>query len=101
MADLTTFGGLLRWVRTQRGIPQEAFAQQVGVSVETLKAWELDKAVPSASEIAAIARVLAVKETDRPRLEQFLQDAAREGVLKAMEKQGVHLPSAGILLTDT
>ena len=55
-----TRGEMIRSYRTQAGISQEAMAEAVGVSRQTVSKWENDAAVPETERLAALSRLFGV-----------------------------------------
>ena len=55
-----SFGQRVQRLRTKRGLPLSAVANELGVSKPTVWAWEQDRAKPVASRIDALAEVLGV-----------------------------------------
>jgi len=63
VARRSTLGSRLREQRTRLGFNQDHVARLVGVTKATVSLWELDRAEPSATALAAIARGLATTPT--------------------------------------
>ena len=53
-------GNTIKRLRTQKGITQERFAQDVGVSVQTVSRWENDVNVPDLSMLPILASYFKV-----------------------------------------
>src|SRR5262245_15339057 len=58
MSDGLSFHMRLRQLREQRGISQSTLATRVGVSEETLRAWELGRRRPGKDTVVKLATAL-------------------------------------------
>lgn len=56
--DMDTFAERLTTLRKRAGYKQEDFADEVGVSVDTVRRWEGEKQEPRLGELRLIAKVL-------------------------------------------
>src|SRR5581483_12518123 len=65
MHNPPTFGTWLRQARIARDLTQEALAEQIGCSTQTVRAFERDRRRPSREMAARIASVLGVPEAER------------------------------------
>lgn len=54
----------IKELRLKRGISQEELAKKVGVSRVAVVFWEQGKALPHASRLKSVAKVLRCKVTD-------------------------------------
>lgn len=59
-APVTRFGKLLLRLREKSGLSSDQLARQLGVSRETVSAWELERTMPSEHHLLEIARVFDV-----------------------------------------
>ncbi|HIZ61482.1 MAG TPA: helix-turn-helix domain-containing protein [Candidatus Gemmiger avistercoris] len=59
-----TLGQNIQAARKNRGMSQEALAEQVGVSRQALGKWEKDAALPGVDNLQALAGALGVRMTD-------------------------------------
>lgn len=83
-----TFGEKLYRLRKERGMSQEALAQELGVSRQAISRWELGEVAPDIGNVLAVSRLFGVstdyllrdeceREADTPaahRAEQSLQE---------------------------
>ena len=93
-----TFGEKLYRLRKERGMSQEALAQELGVSRQAISRWELEEVAPDTGNVLAASRLFGVstdyllrdeceREADTPavrRAERSLQErqaAVGKGVL--------------------
>ncbi|WGH78090.1 helix-turn-helix domain-containing protein [Jannaschia ovalis] len=58
--DLTTFGDRLSGARTAAGYTQAQLAENLGVKLKTIRAWEEDRAEPRANRVSMLSGVLNV-----------------------------------------
>ena len=58
--EMTTFGDRLSGARTAAGYSQEALAENLGVKLKTIRAWEADRAEPRANRISMLSGLLNV-----------------------------------------
>ena len=54
------FGAKLKVLRTQKGLTQEAFAEELNVSRSAIAKWESNKGIPEISNLKQISQVLNV-----------------------------------------
>ena len=54
------FGAKLKLLRTQKGLTQEAFAEELNVSRSAIAKWESNKGIPEISNLKQISQVLNV-----------------------------------------
>ena len=59
-----TFGERLKKLRKKAGLSQEELANVLGLSYMTIRRWEAEKVSPRFEEIKALAKALAIPETD-------------------------------------
>jgi predicted ATPase/transcriptional regulator with XRE-family HTH domain len=86
MHNSPTFGAWLRQARIARDLTQEALAEQIGCSTQTVRAFERDRRRPSREMVARIASILDVPEADRGvvvRLARERQPAAGQAPVAA------------------
>ena len=55
-----TIGEKIFYIRTERGISQEALAEQLGVSRQSVSKWELGESVPILDKISAICSYFGI-----------------------------------------
>jgi transcriptional regulator with XRE-family HTH domain len=58
------FGQRLQQLRVKAGLTQPELAQRVGVSVETLRDWEVDVGEPGSGAVGKLARALGVGQDE-------------------------------------
>ncbi|MFO6462896.1 helix-turn-helix domain-containing protein [uncultured Jannaschia sp.] len=58
--DETTFGDRLSGARSASGYTQAQLAENIGVKLKTIRAWEEDRAEPRANRVSILAGVLNV-----------------------------------------
>lgn len=59
-----TIGEKIFYIRTERGISQEALAEQLGVSRQSVSKWELGESVPVLDKISAICSYFDISYND-------------------------------------
>lgn len=59
-----TIGEKIFYIRTERGISQEALAEQLGVSRQSVSKWELGESVPVLDKISAICAYFDISYND-------------------------------------
>lgn len=55
-----TLGQRIQQIRTEHGLSQEAFAEKLGTTRQTVSRWELDQTYPEIAKIVLISRVFSV-----------------------------------------
>jgi predicted ATPase/transcriptional regulator with XRE-family HTH domain len=83
MNESLTFGLRLRQVRIERDLTQEALAEQVGCSPQTIRAFESGRRRPSREMAARLAAILELPEAARSlfvRLARAPQSAANQAI---------------------
>ena len=55
-----TFGEKLYRLRKERGMSQEALAQELGVSRQAIYKWESDASLPEVEKLVALSRIFSV-----------------------------------------
>jgi transcriptional regulator with XRE-family HTH domain len=58
--EVATFGDRLSAAREKAGLSQSELARQVGVDIETLRAWEDDRTEPRANRLQMLAGLVSV-----------------------------------------
>ena len=58
--DQTKTGGLIRALRTQKGLTQKALAEAIGVGDKAVSKWERGLGCPDVSLLPELSRVLGV-----------------------------------------
>ena len=58
-----TFGEKLYRLRKERGMSQEALAQELGVSRQAISRWELEEVAPDTGNVLAASRLFGVSPT--------------------------------------
>lgn len=61
--DHDTLGGRLVRAREAANLSTEALAEQVGVTLETLEAWESDRSEPRSNRLTMLAGIMGVSPT--------------------------------------
>lgn len=77
-----TFGEKLYRLRKERGMSQEALAQELGVSRQTISRWELGEVVPDTGNVLAASRLFGVS-TDYLLRDECEQEADTPAVRRA------------------
>ncbi len=93
----------LRNLRKSRNLTQEALALRSGVSVRSLRYWEMGKHDPRAVELESVLRVLEVTEVERQRLLALIARPRAQHLLRDTEPGSdsdseIPLPHLGDLL---
>lgn len=55
-----TLGQRIQQIRTEHGLSQEAFAERLGTTRQTVSRWELDQTYPEIAKIVLISRLFSV-----------------------------------------
>lgn len=55
-----TLGQRIQQIRTEHGLSQEAFAEKLGTTRQTVSRWELDQAYPEIAKIVLISKIFSV-----------------------------------------
>ena len=89
-------GARIRAHRQEAGLSQEALAEQLGVSRQTIGNWESDRTIPDALMLADLADALGttadgILGSDAPRIRDRALAARREFVLIAAIVLGIQL----------
>ena len=61
-----TFGEKLYRLRKERGMSQEALAQELGVSRQAISRWELGEVAPDTGNVLAASRLRGVHRLSAP-----------------------------------
>ena len=73
------FGAKLKLLRTQKGLTQEAFAEELNVSRSAIAKWESNKGIPEISNLKQISQVLNVSLDELLDNNISIADSARKG----------------------
>lgn len=55
-----TLGQRIQQIRTEHGLSQEAFAEKLGTTRQTVSRWELDQTFPEIEKVVRISRIFSV-----------------------------------------
>ncbi len=58
--DVTVTGGIIRRLRTEKGLTQAALAKQIGVTAKAVSKWERAKGLPDLTLLVPLSRALGV-----------------------------------------
>ena len=72
------FGAKLKLLRTQKGLTQEAFAEELNVSRSAIAKWESNKGIPEISNLKQVSQVLNVSLDELLDNNISLADSARK-----------------------
>jgi len=82
--EIKMFGENLKMIRDKKGITQEALADHVNVTRQTISKWERDVSVPSGDDLLALAAALDVDVVSFFGIQGYqMQDAAQMANLLA------------------
>ena len=73
------FGAKLKLLRTQKGLTQEAFAEELNVSRSAIAKWESNKGIPEISNLKQISQVLNMSLDELLDNNISIDDSARKG----------------------
>ena len=73
------FGAKLKLLRTQKGLTQEAFAEELNVSRSAIAKWESNNGIPEISNLKQISQVLNVSLDELLDNNISIADSARKG----------------------
>ena len=73
------FGAKLKLLRTQKGLTQEAFAEELNVSRSAIAKWESNNGIPEISNLKQISQVLNVSLHELLDNNISIADSARKG----------------------